>query len=155
MWDFTPVTHFWLFQHLSVTEPTTASVFLVNPSSVRDILRQQRRILLVGVTAAYKIFSSCCKLPYSLVTEHWTLSFLDVLYLELSNLSPLPMKHPHRSYFLRNGIFCWLVWTIKGIYNIIGISLSHFTGAAAFQTGHCILCPPIQCCWCCLLVLHK
>lgn len=90
MWDCPPVAQFWtkvaatLSTLLSVTVPVDVPVLLLNDLSELNIDRLKKRIVLAGLTAAKKMIVLRWKPPQVLSTRQWILSFLDVVYLELS-----------------------------------------------------------------------
>jgi hypothetical protein len=90
MWDCPPPSRFWakvasvMSDILSVTIPVTVSVLLLNDFARLNITKLKIRIALAGLTAAKKMVAVRWKPPHSLVIRHWVLTFLDVIYLELS-----------------------------------------------------------------------
>lgn len=69
---------------LAVAMPVTVSVLLLNDFSMLNINKLKRCIALAGLTAAEKMIVVRWKPPQSLAIRHWVLTFLDVIYLELS-----------------------------------------------------------------------
>lgn len=90
MWECPPVAKFWtsvattLSNLLSVKVPVDIPVLLLNDLSELNIDRLKKRIVLAGLTAAKKMIVLRWKPPQVLSTRQWILSFLDVVYLELS-----------------------------------------------------------------------
>lgn len=86
MWDGPLVSHFWNEvasewpQLLSVSVPKPIPIYLLNIC----ISKCQKKILLAQATAAKKMVATHWKPPYSLTIRNLTLSFMDILYLELS-----------------------------------------------------------------------
>ena len=90
VWECPPVEQFWikvaskLSDLTSVTVPATIPVLLLTDLSGLGLSRAVRRVVLAGITAAKKLVALRWKPPHSLVIRHWMLSFLDVVYLEMS-----------------------------------------------------------------------
>ena len=85
-----PVSQFWtkvtaeLSDMVSVTIPVTIPVLLLIDLSEVNITKLKKLIVLAGRTAAKKLIALRWKPPHSLTIRHWALTFLDVIYLELS-----------------------------------------------------------------------
>ena len=62
--------------------PATIPALVLNHLS--SIPKHTKCIVLAGLTAAKKIVAIQWKLPRSLSIERWLLSYLDVIFLELS-----------------------------------------------------------------------
>lgn len=89
-WDCPPVRQFWgivastLSDLIEDTVPVTTCVLILNNLSILNISKLKKRVILAGLTAAKKLIAIRWKPPHSLTTQSWILSFLDVIYLELS-----------------------------------------------------------------------
>lgn len=89
-WDCPPVGQFWsnVASKLSIliheTVPVTLSVLLLNDLSTLNLSKLKMRVIFAGLTAAKKLVATRWKPPNTLTIKCWTLSFLDVVYLELS-----------------------------------------------------------------------
>ena len=90
MWNCPPVSQFWskvaakLSELVSVTIPVTIPVLLLIDLSQVNITKLKKRTVLAGLTAAKKLIALRWKPPHSLTIRHWALTFLDVVFLELS-----------------------------------------------------------------------
>lgn len=90
MWNCPPVSQFWskvaakLSDLVSVTIPVTIPVLLLIDLSEINITKLKKRTVLAGLTAAKKLVAVRWKPPHSLTIRQWALTFLDVIYLELS-----------------------------------------------------------------------
>lgn len=89
-WDCPPVGHFWsnvaskLSDLIHETVAVNTRVLVLNDMSVFNISMLKKRVILAGLTAAKKLIATRWKPPHSLSIKAWTLSFLDVVYMELS-----------------------------------------------------------------------
>lgn len=89
-WDCPPVQTFWnnvASKHSGLTHetvPVTLCVLILDDLSVLNISKLKKRIVFAGLTAAKKMIVTRWKPPHSLSTQSWVLSFLDVIYMELS-----------------------------------------------------------------------
>ncbi len=90
MWDCPPVAQFWadvastLSDLVSVSVPASVPVMILNDLSELNITRLNKCILLAGLTAAKKMIVTRWKPSQVLNIRQWILTFLDVVYLELS-----------------------------------------------------------------------
>ena len=90
MWECPGVMHFWsmvaaeLSSLLSVVIPPSPSVLLLNDISQLHLRAPQKRVFFSGLTAAKKLLASRWKPPHMLSLRQWALTFLDIVYLELS-----------------------------------------------------------------------
>lgn len=66
------------------TVPVAIHVLILNNLSNFNISKPKKRVILAGLTAAKKLIATRWKPPHSLTTHSWILSFLDVIYMELS-----------------------------------------------------------------------
>ena len=64
--------------------PASASSLLLNDLSLLSTSVSQKRLLLAGLTAAKKLVATRWKHPDKLSVSNWILTFLDIIYLELS-----------------------------------------------------------------------
>lgn len=89
-WDCPPVSQFWsgVVSHLStlvnVSIPVSVPVLILNDLSTLHVSKILKRVIYAGLTAAKKMVATRWKSPHDLSTRTWTLSFLDVVYMELS-----------------------------------------------------------------------
>ena len=85
-----PVAGFWqnvaseLTTFVSGTVAATIPVLLLNDTSSLQISKCQKRIVLAGLTAAKKMVAVRWKPLHSLTIKQWLLTFLDIVYTELS-----------------------------------------------------------------------
>lgn len=90
VWECPPVARFWNGVALALAElvgtpiPVTLPVLILNDFSELNIPALTKRIVLAGLTAAKKLVATRWKPPHKLTTRQWVLSFLDVVYMELS-----------------------------------------------------------------------
>ena len=91
IWECRPVASFWqriattLSKIIEFDFQATPSVFILNDLSNISFPNQcQKRIFLAGITAAKKIIAVRWKPPHKLSIAHWYLTFLDIIYLEIS-----------------------------------------------------------------------
>ncbi|KAI2659993.1 LINE-1 retrotransposable element ORF2 protein [Labeo rohita] len=89
IWECPGVSNFWnmvsenLSTLLDISVPSSPSVLILNDLS--DIPHKiQKRVFLAGLTAAKKLVATRWKPPHSLNKRHWVLTFMDVVYMELS-----------------------------------------------------------------------
>jgi len=66
------------------TVPVTICVLILNNLSILSISKFKKRVIFAGLMAAKKMIATRWKPPHSLTTQSWILSFLDVIYMELS-----------------------------------------------------------------------
>ncbi len=89
-WDCPPVAWFWnvvasqLSVIFSLVMPVSATVLLLNDLSQLPTTKQQKIVILAGLTAAKKLVALRWKHPGKLNLSNWILAFLDVIYLEIS-----------------------------------------------------------------------
>lgn len=89
-WDCPPVGQFWsnvaskLSELLQLTVPVSICVLVLNDLSTFNLSKFNKRVVFAGLTAAKKMIATRWKPPHSLAIKAWILSFLDVIYLELS-----------------------------------------------------------------------
>lgn len=90
IWECPGVANFWnmvkknLSTILNVSVPLSPSVFILNDLSGTPLNKTQKRVFLAGLAAAKKLVATRWKPPHSLNKQYWVLTFIDVLYLELS-----------------------------------------------------------------------
>merc|ERR1712235_47438 len=91
VWDCRPVATFWhqitdtLSSIMGLNIQLIPSIFIINDlSSIGFTNLIQKRIFLAGLTAAKKMIAVRWKPPHCLGTSHWCLTFLDIIYLEIS-----------------------------------------------------------------------
>jgi hypothetical protein len=90
IWECPGVAYFWnmvkesLSTLLNVSAPLSPSVFILDDLSDIQLNKTQKRVFLAGLTAAKKIVATRWKPPHSLNKQYWVLTFIDVVYLELS-----------------------------------------------------------------------
>ena len=90
VWECPPVARFWqgvaseLTALLSETLPGTIPVLLLNDLSALRVPECQKRVILAGLTAAKKMIAVRWKPPHTLSIRQWILTFLDIIYMELS-----------------------------------------------------------------------
>lgn len=90
IWECPGVSYFWnmvkesLSTLLNVSSPLSPSVFILDDLSDIQLNKTQKRVFLAGLTAAKKIVATRWKPPHSLNKQYWVLTFIDVVYLELS-----------------------------------------------------------------------
>ena len=60
------------------------SLFLLNDVSQLSLNKTCKRIFFAGLTAAKKMIATRWKPPHTLTFRQWALTFLDIVYLELS-----------------------------------------------------------------------
>ena len=89
-WECLPVARFWqnvaseVSTFVSGTVSATIPVVLLNDTSSLQISKCQKRIVLAGLTAAKKMVAVRWKPPHTLTIKQWLLTFLDIVYMELS-----------------------------------------------------------------------
>lgn len=89
-WECPPVLKFWkmiafnLSKLLNITLHCLPAVFLLNDLSKLHINLEKKKALLAGLTAGKKLVATRWKPPHSLSYRIWILTFLDIVYLELS-----------------------------------------------------------------------
>ena len=89
-WDCPPVGRFWsnvaskLSDLIQITVPVSICVLVLNDLSTLNLSKFKKRVIFAGLTAAKKMIATRWKPPHSLTVKAWILSFLDVIYLELS-----------------------------------------------------------------------
>ena len=90
IWDCSPVYQFWnniascLSTLINDTVPVNISVLILDDLSTLHVSKMLKRAVYAGVTAAKKMVATRWKPPHDLSIRTWTLSFLDVIYMELS-----------------------------------------------------------------------
>lgn len=89
-WDCGPVSQFWsqvascLSRLFNVIVPVHMSVLILNDLSPLGVTGVTQRAVYAGLTAAKKMVATRWKPPHELSMRHWSLMFLDVIYMELS-----------------------------------------------------------------------
>lgn len=68
----------------SLSIPVSVTTILLNDLSQLSLPRHQRRLIFAGFTAAKKLVAVRWKHPDKLSVINWLLTFLDIIYLELS-----------------------------------------------------------------------
>ena len=91
VWECRPVATFWhqitntLSSIMGLNIQLNPAILILNDlSSVEFTNLTQRRIFLAGLTAAKKMIAVRWKPPHSLSMSQWCLTFLDIIYLEIS-----------------------------------------------------------------------
>ena len=90
IWDCPPARLFWnnvaskLSTLTDVTVPVNMKTLILNDLSTLTLSKIQKRAVFAGLTAAKKMIATRWKPPHSMSIKSWSLSFLDVIYLELS-----------------------------------------------------------------------
>ena len=90
MWDCPPVAQFWnvvastLQDLVGEPVPVTVPVLILNDLSALNAPRLNKHIILAGLTAAKKLVVTRWKPSQTLGLRQWILTFLDVVYMELS-----------------------------------------------------------------------
>lgn len=89
-WECPTVARFWrmIASNLSMlfenTVPYSPFIFLLNDLSSLNLTLPQKLAFLAGLTAAKKLVATRWKLPHTLSSRAWILTYLDIAYLELS-----------------------------------------------------------------------
>lgn len=89
-WDCGPVSQFWndvascLSRLFNVNVPVHMGVLILNDLSPLCVAGVTQRGIYAGLTAAKKMVATRWKPPHDLSMRHWSLSFLDVIFMELS-----------------------------------------------------------------------
>lgn len=97
-WECPPVACFWnrissqLSDLFSLTMPVSVTTFLPNDLSQLPTPGYQKRLILAGLTAAKKLVAMRWKHPDKLSVSKWILTFLDIIYLELSTTRVIGIK---------------------------------------------------------------
>lgn len=90
MWECPEVTDLWsmiaekLLTILSTAIRPSPSVLLLNDVSQLHLRAAQKHVFFSGLTAAKKLLALRWKPPHTLSFRQWALTFLDIVYLELS-----------------------------------------------------------------------
>ena len=90
VWECGPVSQFWsrvascLSKLFNVTVPVHVSVLILNDLAPLGVTGVTLRAIYVGLTAAKKLVATRWKPPHDLSIRHWSLVFLDIVYMELS-----------------------------------------------------------------------
>ena len=90
VWECPNVFAFWnmvaakLSVLLDIDVSPSPSVFLLNDDSQLQLNKTRTRVFFAGLTAAKKMIATRWKPPHSLTFRQWALTFLDIVYLELS-----------------------------------------------------------------------
>ena len=69
---------------VSVRVPVSMPVLLLNDFTCLPMSKHLKCMVLAGLTAAKKMLAIRWKPPHDLSKRQWLLSFLDVIYMELS-----------------------------------------------------------------------
>lgn len=89
-WECTPVSKFWkmiafnLSQLFKVKLPCSPAIIMLNDLPKLGLTLDKRRALLAGFTAGKKLVATRWKPPHLLSFRAWVLTYLDIVYLELS-----------------------------------------------------------------------
>lgn len=89
-WECTLVAEFWKMVALNLSQlfkirlPCSPDRLILNDLSGLGLTLDERRALLAGITAAKKLVATRWKPPHSLSFRAWVLTYLDIVYLELS-----------------------------------------------------------------------
>lgn len=90
VWECPEVSEFWsmvaskLSLLLAVDITPSPSMFILNDVSQLHLKCTQKRAFFAGLTAAKKMVATRWKPPHTLTFRQWALTFLDIIYLELS-----------------------------------------------------------------------
>ena len=90
VWECPSVLRFWnmvadkLATLLQVNITPSPSLFILNDVSQLQLNGTRTRVFLAGLTAAKKMVATRWKPPHTLTFRHWALTFLDIVYLEMS-----------------------------------------------------------------------
>lgn len=91
-WECAPVASFWkmvavnLSKMFEVELPCSPAALFLNHLSNLGLTLNKKRGLLAGLTAAKKLVAIRWDPPHSLSFHAWVLSYLDIVYLELSTV---------------------------------------------------------------------
>lgn len=89
-WDCKNVQIFWkmvssaLSEALCIEVPCKPSILHLNEISGLNLNRAQTSLFLTGITAAKKMLAQRWKFPNALSRHQWTVTYLDILNMELS-----------------------------------------------------------------------
>ncbi len=89
-WECDPVSQFWvrvascLSRLFDVTIPVHKGIMFLNDLSSICVAGVTQRGIYAGLTAAKKLVATRWKPPHDLSMRHWTLTYLDIIYMELS-----------------------------------------------------------------------
>ena len=90
VWECPSVISFWrlvadkLATLLQIDITPSPSLFILNDVSQLQLNATRSRVFLAGLTAAKKMVATRWKPPHTLTFRQWALTFLDIVYLELS-----------------------------------------------------------------------
>lgn len=105
-WECPPVACFWkkvatqLSDIFSLTVPVCPTVLLLNDVSVLPAPIHKKRLILAGLTAAKKLVAMRWKHPDRLSLSMWILTYLDVIYLEVSTARVIGVKESNIALWL-------------------------------------------------------
>ena len=105
-WECPPVVRFWkevsgkLADTFSLSLPVCPVVLLLNDLSLLPAPIYKKRIILAGITAAKKLISMRWKYPDKLNLNMWILTYLDIIYLEISTARVLGVKEANIAMWL-------------------------------------------------------
>lgn len=97
-WQCPPVACFWnrvsfhLSYLFSLTIPVSVTTLLLNDFSQLSTPRHQKRLVLADLTAAKKLVAMRWKHLDKLSVNNWILTFLDIIFLELSTARVIGVK---------------------------------------------------------------
>ena len=89
-WECTPEAKFWKMVNfnplklIKIRLPCLPPTIILNDLSELGLTLDKKRAFLAGLTAAKKVVATRWKPPHSLSFRAWVLTYLDIVYLELS-----------------------------------------------------------------------
>ena len=84
MFKFWEMIAFNLSKLFNITLPCLPAVIILNDLSKLHLNVDKRKALLAGLTAGKKLVAMRWKPPHSLSYRAWILTYMDIVYLELS-----------------------------------------------------------------------